>query len=56
MRVTVCFEMAVNVFATSATTENLSRHDMLEWVNKSLICKYTKIEELCSGIACVVKL
>jgi len=42
--------MAVNVFATSATTENLSRHDMLEWINNCLVCKYTKIEELCSGI------
>ena len=25
--------MAVNVYATSGTTENLSRHDMLAWVN-----------------------
>lgn len=41
--------MAVNVFATSATTENLSRHDMLAWINGSLECSYTKIEELCSG-------
>jgi RP/EB family microtubule-associated protein len=41
--------MAVNVYATSATTENLSRHDMLEWINNSLDIHYTKIEELCSG-------
>ena len=41
--------MAVNVFATSATTDNLSRHDMLAWINSSLACNYTKIEELCSG-------
>lgn len=41
--------MAVNVFSTSATTENLSRHDMLSWVNSTLDCNYTKIEELCSG-------
>ena len=27
------FQMAVNVYATSGTTENLSRHDMLAWVN-----------------------
>ena len=40
----------MNVFATSATTENLSRHDMLAWVNDSLMSKYLKIEELCSGI------
>ena len=42
--------MAVNVFATSATTENLSRQDMLSWINNSLECNYTKIEELCSGM------
>ncbi len=41
--------MAVNVFSTSATTENLSRHDMLSWINETLQCNYTKIEELCSG-------
>ena len=41
--------MAVNVFSTSVTTENLSRHDMLQWVNNSLQASYTKIEELCSG-------
>ena len=41
--------MAVNVFATSATTENLSRHDMLHWINETLQIDYTKIEELCSG-------
>ena len=28
--------MAVNVYATSSSTENLSRHDMLAWVNDSL--------------------
>ena len=41
--------MAVNVFSTSSTTDNLSRHDMLAWVNSSLSCNFTKIEELCSG-------
>ena len=41
--------MAVNVYATSATTENLSRHDMLQWINDALEINYTKIEELCSG-------
>lgn len=40
---------AVNVFSTSVTSENLSRHDMLEWINNSLQLKYTKIEQLCSG-------
>ncbi|XP_064486851.1 microtubule-associated protein RP/EB family member 1-like [Ornithodoros turicata] len=43
--------LCVNVHSTSATTENLSRHDMLNWVNGSLKTRYTKIEELCSGAA-----
>ena len=43
--------MAVNVYATSGTTENLSRHDMLAWVNDCLQTKFGKIEELCSGAA-----
>jgi len=41
--------MAVNVYATSGTTENLSRHDMLHWVNDSIQAKFAKIEELCTG-------
>ncbi|KAH8030111.1 hypothetical protein HPB51_006543 [Rhipicephalus microplus] len=43
--------LCVNVHATNATTENLSRHDMLNWVNDCLRTNYTKIEELCSGAA-----
>ncbi|KFD53158.1 hypothetical protein M513_05868 [Trichuris suis] len=43
--------MAVNVYSTSATTENLSRHDMLAWVNHCLNSNYSKIEELCNGAA-----
>ena len=39
----------VNVYATSATSENLSRHEMLNWVNDCLQSSYKKIEELCSG-------
>ena len=31
--------MAVNVYSTSVTTENLSRHDMLHWVNDCLQVK-----------------
>jgi len=41
--------MAVNVYSTSVTTDNLSRHDMLAWVNDCLQTRYTKIEEMCSG-------
>ncbi|ESP05310.1 hypothetical protein LOTGIDRAFT_177133 [Lottia gigantea] len=43
--------MAVNVYSTNATAENLSRHDILKWVNDSLETNYSKIEELCSGAA-----
>ncbi|ROL18725.1 Microtubule-associated protein RP/EB family member 3 [Anabarilius grahami] len=43
--------MAVNVYSTSVTIENLSRHDMLAWMNDSLQLTYTKIEQLCSGAA-----
>jgi len=43
--------MAVNVYATSVTTDNLSRHDMLAWVNESLQTRFAKIEEMCSGAA-----
>ncbi|KAG1933034.1 microtubule-associated protein RP/EB family member 1a isoform X1 [Pimephales promelas] len=43
--------MAVNVFSTSVTSENLSRHDMLTWINESLQMNHAKIEQLCSGAA-----
>lgn len=41
--------MAVNVYSTSVTSDNLSRHDMLAWINESLQLTLTKIEQLCSG-------
>ncbi|XP_012690487.1 microtubule-associated protein RP/EB family member 1b isoform X2 [Clupea harengus] len=43
--------MAVNVYSTSVTSDNLSRHDMLAWINESLQLNLTKIEHLCSGAA-----
>ncbi|XP_075993268.1 microtubule-associated protein RP/EB family member 1b [Genypterus blacodes] len=43
--------MAVNVYSTSVTSDNLSRHDMLAWINESLQMNFTKIEHLCSGAA-----
>jgi len=43
--------MAVNVYNTSVTTENMSRHDMLAWVNDCLQAEMVKIEELCTGAA-----
>lgn len=39
----------MNVYSTSMSVENLSRHDMLAWVNDSLQLTYTKIEQLGSG-------
>lgn len=45
------FNMAVNVFATNVTSENLSRHEMLSWVNGSLDATFSKIEELSTGAA-----
>lgn len=44
--------MAVNVYSTNVTSENLSRHDMLLWVNDCLNAQFAKIEELCTGNLC----
>uniref|UniRef100_A0AC34QJ58 Uncharacterized protein n=1 Tax=Panagrolaimus sp. JU765 TaxID=591449 RepID=A0AC34QJ58_9BILA len=41
--------MAVNVYTTSSTTDNLSRHEMLQWVNDCLQSQFSKIEELHTG-------
>jgi len=41
--------MAVNVHLTSVTSGNMSRYDILAWVNQSLHMKCSKIEHLCSG-------
>lgn len=41
----------MNVYSTSMNIDNLSRHDMLAWVNDSLQLTYTKIEQLGSGAA-----
>ncbi|KAF2879339.1 hypothetical protein ILUMI_26850 [Ignelater luminosus] len=41
----------VNVYNTNVTTDNLSRHDMLAWVNDCLQSNFAKIEELCTGAA-----
>jgi len=40
---------AVNVYSTSVTSDNMSRHEILAWVNDSLSANFSKIEELCSG-------
>lgn len=44
--------MAVNVYSTNVTSDNLSRHDMLLWVNDCLNAQFGKIEELCTGNLC----
>ena len=36
---------------TSASSDNLSRHDMITWINGSLSTNYKKVEELASGAA-----
>uniref|UniRef100_A0A8C5YN98 Calponin-homology (CH) domain-containing protein n=1 Tax=Marmota marmota marmota TaxID=9994 RepID=A0A8C5YN98_MARMA len=43
--------MAVNGHPMSVTSDNLSRHDMLAWINESLQLNLTKIEPLCSEAA-----
>lgn len=43
--------MAVNVYSTSVTSENLSRHDLLGWINDTLKTNMLKVEELCTGSA-----
>ncbi|CAF0754006.1 unnamed protein product [Didymodactylos carnosus] len=42
---------AVNVYHTSVTTDNLSRHDILQWINNALDANYVKVEDLCTGAA-----
>ncbi|XP_033123678.1 microtubule-associated protein RP/EB family member 1-like isoform X2 [Anneissia japonica] len=43
--------MAVNVYSTNCTSDNLSRQDMLSWINGSLSLNYTKIEHMATGSA-----
>ncbi|CAF1157948.1 unnamed protein product [Rotaria sordida] len=42
---------AINVYHTNVTTDNLSRNDILQWINSALDANYTKIEDLCTGAA-----
>ena len=43
--------MAVNVYSTSVTSDNMSRHDLLGWINDTLKTNMIKVEELCTGSA-----
>ncbi|KAI3378738.1 hypothetical protein SNEBB_003672 [Seison nebaliae] len=43
--------MARNVYLTSYSNNNLSRHEMIEWVNSELLSNLQKIEEMGTGSA-----
>ena len=42
---------AVNVFVSAVTTDNISRNDLIDWVNSTLQLNYLKIENLCTAAA-----
>ncbi|XP_052841556.1 microtubule-associated protein RP/EB family member 1 [Drosophila gunungcola] len=44
-------DLKLTVALTSVNGENMSRHDMLQWVNNMVQGHFKKIEELCSGAA-----
>lgn len=44
-------DLKLTVALTSVNAENMSRHDMLQWVNNMVQGHFKKIEELCSGAA-----
>lgn len=41
--------MAVNVYNTNVSQDNISRHDAINWVNETLQASFGKVEELCTG-------
>uniref|UniRef100_W8C7Q8 Microtubule-associated protein RP/EB family member 1 n=1 Tax=Ceratitis capitata TaxID=7213 RepID=W8C7Q8_CERCA len=44
-------DVKIPVALTHASSEKISRHEMLRWVNTTVQAEYTKIEDLCSGVA-----
>jgi len=42
---------AINVYSTSVNGDNLSRNDLVDWVNEALAFNYARVEHLCSGAA-----
>ncbi|XP_017077240.2 microtubule-associated protein RP/EB family member 1 [Drosophila eugracilis] len=44
-------DLKLTVALTSVNGENMSRHEMLQWVNNMVQGHFKKIEELCSGAA-----
>ncbi|CAI4230094.1 unnamed protein product [Auanema sp. JU1783] len=43
--------MVVNVYVSAVTTDNVSRHELLAWVNDLLKASLSKIEEMSTGAA-----
>lgn len=43
--------MAVNVYSTNVSANQISRGDLVDWVNERLAMDYKKVENLCSGAA-----
>jgi hypothetical protein len=50
LQISSLLKMAVNVYNTNVTQDNISRHDALGWVNDSLQANFGKVEELCTGM------
>ncbi|XP_067633894.1 microtubule-associated protein RP/EB family member 2 [Eurosta solidaginis] len=44
-------DLKTPVALTHCSSEKISRHEMLRWVNTTVQGEYTKIEQLCSGVA-----
>lgn len=39
-----------NVYSTSSSAANMSRKELVEWVNTTLDTNFTKVEEFCTGV------
>ncbi|KIH68341.1 hypothetical protein ANCDUO_01330, partial [Ancylostoma duodenale] len=43
--------MVTNVYVSAVTQDNISRHELLAWVNSSIKANFSKIEEMSTGAA-----
>ncbi|KAK6057727.1 hypothetical protein COOONC_04716 [Cooperia oncophora] len=43
--------MVTNVYVSAVTQDNISRHELLAWVNNNLKANFSKIEEMSTGAA-----
>ncbi|VDL75279.1 unnamed protein product [Nippostrongylus brasiliensis] len=43
--------MVTNVYVSAVTQDNISRHELLAWVNSTLKANFSKIEEMSTGAA-----